>query len=143
MTGWLLLTYKLPSDPSRLRVYVWRKLKRLGAVNLFEAVWILPENFRTREQLQWLAVEIQEMGGEAMVWTGRPEYSGQEETVRDRFIRQVDEAYQQLLDRMNEPGLDLSEAAAEYLQIKQKDFFNSELGKMVQQKLLTGRGGEA
>ncbi len=143
MPVWLLLTYKLPSEPSARRVYVWRKLKRLGAINLFEAVWVLPENFRTREQLQWLAVEIHEMGGEAMVWTGRPEYSGQEESVRDKFIRQVDEAYQQLLDRMNTPGLDVSEAVAEYLQIKQKDFFNSELGKTVQGKLLAARGGEA
>ncbi len=143
MPGWLLLTYKLPSEPSRRRVYVWRKLKRLGAINITEAVWVLPESFRTREQLQWLAVEIQEMGGEAMVWTGRPDFSGQEETVREMFTRQVDAAYQQLLDRLELAGLDLAEAAAEYMQIKQRDYFNSELGKAVRQKLLAVKGGEA
>ncbi len=143
MSSWLFLTYKLPSEPSARRVFVWRKLKRLGALNLFEAVWVLPENFRTREQLQWLAVEIQEMGGEAMVWTGRPEFSGQEETVRDKFIQQVDEAYQELLARLNQPGLDVPEAAGMYLQIRQRDFFNSDLGKAVRQKLLAVRGGEA
>ena len=39
MPVWLLLTYKLPTEPSRRRVYVWRKLKRLGAIRIFEAVW--------------------------------------------------------------------------------------------------------
>ncbi len=143
MLSWLFLTYKLPSEPSARRVYVWRKLTRLGAINLFEAVWVLPENFRTREQLQWLAVEIQEMGGEAMVWTGRPEFSGQEETVRDKFIRQVDQAYRELLARLSQPGADVTEAAAEYMQIRQKDYFDSELGKAVRQKLLAVRGGES
>ncbi len=143
MPVWLLLNYKLPSEPSARRVYVWRKLKRLGAINLFEAVWVLPENFRTREQLQWLAVEIQEMGGEAMVWAGRPEFSGQEEMVRDKFSRQADEAYRELLARLSQPGADVAEAAAEYMQIKQKDYFDSELGKAVRQKLFAVRGGEA
>ncbi len=142
MPGWLLLTYKLPSEPSRPRVYVWRKLKRLGAINIYEAVWVLPENFRTREQLQWLAVEIQEMGGEAVVWAGRPEFSGQEETVRNMFIQQVDAAYQQLLARLDQPAVDLPQAVSEYMQIKQKDFFDSELGKAVRQKLLAVKGGE-
>ncbi len=143
MPGWLLLTYKLPSEPSRRRGYVWRKLKRLGAINIYEAVWVLPENFRTREQLQWLAVEIQEMGGEAMVWSGRPEFSGQEETVRNMFNRQVDAAYQQLLAHLDQPEVDLPAAASEYMQIKQRDYFNSELGKAVRQKLLLVKGGEA
>ncbi len=143
MPVWLLLNYKLPSEPSARRVYVWRKLKRLGAINLFEAVWVLPENFRTREQLQWLAVEIQEMGCGAMVWAGRPEFSGQEEMVRDKFSRQADEAYRELLARLSQPGADVAEAAAEYMQIKQKDYFDSELGKAVRQKLLAVRGGES
>ncbi len=142
MAHWLLLTYKLPTEPSARRVYVWRKLKRLGAMNIYEAVWVLPENFRTREQFQWLAVEIQEMGGEALVWAGRPEFSGQEETVREMFTRQVDAAYQQLLSRLDQSGLDAAKAAAEYIQIKQRDYFNSELGKAVRQKLLSVKGGE-
>ncbi len=142
MPGWLLLTYKLPSVPSRLRVYVWRKLKRLGAINVYEAVWVLPENPRTHEQLQWLAVEIQEMGGEAMVWTGKPGFAGQEEAVRELFVRQVDEAYQELLDRLDGASLEASEAAQAYMQIRQRDYFDSPLGNRLRQRLLAQRGGE-
>ena len=64
MFNWILLNYKLPTHPSALRVYVWRKLKRLGALLLNEAIWVLPDTPRTFEQFQWLATEIQEMQGE-------------------------------------------------------------------------------
>ena len=29
---WLLLTYKVPAEPARKRVSIWRKLKGMGAV---------------------------------------------------------------------------------------------------------------
>ena len=52
---WLLLAYKVPREPSANRVYVWRKLKRLGAVALQDAVWVLPATAHTRERFRWLA----------------------------------------------------------------------------------------
>ncbi len=32
--SWLLFIYKIPSEPSRLRATVWRRLKGLGAIYL-------------------------------------------------------------------------------------------------------------
>lgn len=64
---WLALSYKLPSEPSRKRVYVWRKLKELGAVYLQQGVGILPDTAEFQEILQSLRKEIQEMEGEASV----------------------------------------------------------------------------
>jgi len=63
MITWLLLHYRLPAQPSALRVYIWRKLKRLSAILLNDAVWVLPDTPRTAEHFQWLAAEIQEMQG--------------------------------------------------------------------------------
>src|SRR6266567_9517091 len=54
---WMLLVYKVPREPTSSRAYVWRKLKKLGAVLLHDAVWVLPATAWTREQLQWLSVE--------------------------------------------------------------------------------------
>src|SRR5215212_4930534 len=68
MNTWLLLHYKLPTRPSALRVYIWRKLKRLGAILLNDAVWVLPDTPRTAEHFQWLAAEIQEMQGDVNLW---------------------------------------------------------------------------
>src|SRR5689334_18930133 len=52
MSNWLLLHYKLPTRPSVLRVYIWRKLKRLGAILLQEAIWVLPDLPRTADDFE-------------------------------------------------------------------------------------------
>ena len=69
---WVLLAYRLPRVPSTPRSAVWRKLKRLGVAWLGDGLVALPADPRTREQLEWVAEEVTEHGGEAMVWLGRP-----------------------------------------------------------------------
>ena len=46
----MLLVYRLPREPSRHRVAVWRKLRDLGALYLQDGVAALPEDAVTREQ---------------------------------------------------------------------------------------------
>jgi hypothetical protein len=61
---WLTLLVNLPPTPTRHRVGVWRKLKRMGAVNLRGSAWLLPETAETTELCQWLVQEIQSARGE-------------------------------------------------------------------------------
>ena len=70
--NWVLLAYRLPRVPSTPRSAVWRKLKRLGVAWLGDGLVALPADARTREQLEWVAEEVAEHGGEATVWLGRP-----------------------------------------------------------------------
>ena len=143
MMSWLLLTYKLPSEPSARRVYVWRKLKRLGAVTIFEAVWVLPDSPRTHVQFQWLAAEIQEMNGEAMYWKAQAELSGQEDGLVQRFSSQVDKAYQEILTKMDKLDADPGKLSQLYQQVRQRDYFHSPVGQLVRGKLLAVREGES
>jgi hypothetical protein len=69
---WVLLAYRLPRVPSTPRSAVWRKLKRLGVAWLGDGLVALPADPRTREQLEWVAEEVTDHGGEATVWLGRP-----------------------------------------------------------------------
>ena len=62
---WIVLTFRVPRTPTANRVYVWRKLKQLGAIALQDAAWVLPATTKTQEHFQWLATEIAELGGEA------------------------------------------------------------------------------
>jgi hypothetical protein len=139
MIKWLLLTYTLPSEPSARRVYIWRKLKRLGAITIYDAVWVLPDNPRTHEQFQWLAAEIQEMGGEAMFWKAQAELAGQEEILMAQFQIQVEKIYRGLLERMDQNQIEPIAAAQEYQQIHQKDYFHSEAGLALRERLLASR----
>lgn len=140
MTDWLLLHYKLPSKPSALRVYIWRKLKRLGAILLHEAVWVLPDNPRTAEQIQWLATEIQEMGGNAYYWRAKTILGEHEESIRQQFNEQVDAVYSDLLKRLEKSRADLQEIAKQYQRAASQDFFHSKLGLRVREKLTSKRG---
>jgi hypothetical protein len=69
---WVLLFYRLPRVPSTPRSAVWRKLKRLGAAQLGDGLVALPADARTREQLEWIAEEVTDHGGEAALWLGHP-----------------------------------------------------------------------
>jgi hypothetical protein len=60
---WLLLIYRVPSQPSRLRVAVWRDLKRLGALYLQQAVCVLPDVSDVRSRLEEVRRRIDEMDG--------------------------------------------------------------------------------
>lgn len=64
---WLFLLHQLPAKPAYARVKVWRRLQSLGAVTVKNAVHALPDISDTREDFAWLAKEIVEAGGEALV----------------------------------------------------------------------------
>lgn len=137
---WLFLVYKVPSEPSARRVYVWRKLKRLGAMLLHDSIWVLPANPRTQEHLQWLAAEIIEMEGDAQVWEATPLLAGQEEALIGQFMAEVESAYREILSALEQPEADAASLAQRYQQIKASDYFNSELGEQVREALIRARG---
>jgi hypothetical protein len=78
---WVLLTYQLPREPSTPRIALWRRLRRLGVAQLGDGLAALPADARTREQLEWLAEEVVEAGGEAGVWLARPASAAQERAL--------------------------------------------------------------
>jgi hypothetical protein len=86
---WVLLAYRLPREPSAPRVTVWRKLRRLGVAQVVDGLVALPADARTREQLEWLADEVVEAGGEAWVWLGRLGSAGQERALAGRMVEAV------------------------------------------------------
>lgn len=69
---WILLSYRIPREPSTPRIAVWRKLKDLGVAQLGDGLVALPSGPRTREDLEWVAAQVLEAGGEAMVWVATP-----------------------------------------------------------------------
>ena len=67
---WLLFVHQLPPSPSNLRVRTWRRLQELGAVAVKQSVYVLPDNAESREDFEWLKVEIEGSGGTASVFSG-------------------------------------------------------------------------
>jgi hypothetical protein len=64
---WLLLVYRVPSEPTRLRAAVWRRLKSLGAIYLQNSAAALPASVGAERALRKLRREILDMSGTAVL----------------------------------------------------------------------------
>ena len=66
---WLQLAYKVPSEPSQKRVWVWRRLQNVGAYALQNSVYLLPFSEEVEKQFRQLADDIRGMGGDASIFS--------------------------------------------------------------------------
>ena len=95
---WILLIYRIKSESSSRRTYVWRQLRQLGAVYLQQAVAVLPDRPELRRELDRLGLRIQSGGGEAsFLETTSPTPAWEEELVA-RFNAARDAEYEEILD---------------------------------------------
>ena len=95
---WVLLAYRIPREPSTPRISVWRKLRRLGTAQLGDGLVALPNDVRTKEQLEWIADEVLEAGGEATLWIARSGSAGQERALAATMAEAVSEEYRAVIE---------------------------------------------
>ena len=94
---WLLLVYRVPSEPTRLRATVWRRLKSLGAVYVQNAAAALPASPAGERALRKLRHEITEMNGSAVLFKSHA-LAG-ETDVLAAFQAARDDEYEEIVDR--------------------------------------------
>ena len=127
-SDWVLLAYRLPREPSTPRISVWRKLRRLGAVQLVDGLVALPADPKSVEAFDWLADEVLDAGGEAWTWVARPGSKAQERAMRQRMTVSASQEYRKLMDGMEGSGTAASRRTVERLRrefrgIENRDHF--------------------
>lgn len=137
---WLLLSYTVPRDPTANRVYIWRKLKKLGAVSLQDSVWVLPATAHTREHFRWLASEVSELGGKTTLWESKLLSTDCRDGLEKQFTKPVEQAYRQIMGDLKKKNADLASLGRRYQQALTQDYFGSELGRKVRTALVKGKG---
>jgi DNA-binding transcriptional regulator PaaX len=148
---WLILIYRLPREPSRPRVAMWRKLKALGALYLQDGVVALPEDAVTREQLEWLQLKVREAGGEATLWEAQPNTLAEDKELAEAFRSSREEAYRTIIAeaehirRKAELGggrtllEELRKLEQEFRTERRRDYFRSPLRKETSEALKAAR----
>jgi DNA-binding transcriptional regulator PaaX len=96
-SGWLLLVYRVPSEPTRLRAAVWRRLKRLGAIYLQNSAAALPAGLSAERALRKLRSEILDMGGTAALLSCAV-LAGEQEILA-AFHAARDDEYAEIVDK--------------------------------------------
>jgi hypothetical protein len=91
--SWVLLSYRLPREPSTPRIALWRRLRKLGAVQIGDGVAALPLDERNREHMDWLASDVEDAGGEAIVWLASPSTKSEQKLLRRRHQERLAEAH--------------------------------------------------
>lgn len=95
--AWLVLIYRIPSEPTRLRAAVWRRLKGLGAIYLQNSVAALPASRSAERALRKLRHEIVQMSGTAVLLSCLALLG--EGEVRAAFQAARDDEYEEIVDR--------------------------------------------
>ena len=99
---WLGLSYTLPIEPSRTRVYVWRKLRELGAQYLRQGVALLPNQEDCRRNLDRLSQKINSMGGQSVLFEMNFLEEEQEKKILASFEKQGQEDYRDFKTHIQE-----------------------------------------
>jgi len=154
--NWLLLTYKVPPEPAKKRVALWRRLKSMGGVYLQNGVCLLPNTDDHARRLKMLENDISEMGGNSVILETVALDRGQENKVIARFKADRDEEYKEFLDKCNdfeaeiaketaanhftyaeleENDVDLKKLSSWLEKIRRLDFYGANLAAESQQRL--------
>ena len=96
-TGWLVLIYRVPPEPTRLRSTVWRRIKSLGAIYLQNSVAALPASPAAERSLRKLRREILDMSGTAVLLSATV-LAGEAE-VRNAFQAARNDEYEEIVDK--------------------------------------------
>ncbi len=95
---WLLLIHQIPPKPNYLRVKIWRRLQRIGAVAVKNSVYVLPKSDQNQEDFQWLLREIVEGKGDASICEANFVDGLSNEQVERQFQAARDADYGRIVD---------------------------------------------
>lgn len=117
---WLFFSYSLPTEPSKARVYVWRQLKKLGAVN-YQSTWVLPYSNERIEDIKRIAIEIERYQGESLLLEGKTLDKSQEERIYKAFADSRNEEYQEIIEKCEDYFKEIA------FEIERKNFIFAEV----------------
>jgi len=144
---WLLLVFSLAKKGASLRVTVWRKLQRYGALPLGNSGYFLPNTEENRERFEWLATAVRTEGGEASVLEVQSIDNCSFARMKKRFSDARDRDYRELLKDLRNPGS--AKQSSRITRLRQRfqdivsiDLFGSSLRKQVEQALNSLKASE-
>lgn len=122
--SWILLIYRVPAEPSKNRLKVWRQIKKSGAVYLHNGICALPNCPASRNELTNLANRIIRFGGEARVMVAEALDDAAHQSIINEFNTARNREYREILEQC---GAFLNEIK---LEIERENFTGEEVDEI-------------
>jgi hypothetical protein len=97
-TRFLLLVYRMPTNPTAGRVAVWRQLKKAGAIYLQQSVCVFPDTAAIRRELNAILRRIESSAGEYHLLPLREPNPEERRKLVDQFRDQTAKHYAEIIE---------------------------------------------
>jgi hypothetical protein len=133
---WLMLLYSLPAHRSTERVAVWRRFKKIGALQLTTSTYLLPDQPTHYEHFQWLTKLIRDSGGDATLVRVREIEGLPNEKLVEMFNNARDREYAVIAKGLR-PDIagELQRMTKQFRAIRAIDFFNTARAQDIEMQL--------
>jgi hypothetical protein len=95
--SWIVFVYRLPAQPSRHRVGVWRELRRIGALPIQQSIYILPDDRTNLDALARVASVVEAAEGESYLLRAEAVDEATRSRLEAAQLQAVEEEYQEFL----------------------------------------------
>jgi hypothetical protein len=154
--NWIVIIYRLPAEPSRHRVAVWRELRKTGAVSLQQATWAIPARPLLIEGIDRAAELVARADGEATVFEATPReeaqagrleelYTEAREAEWREFLSECDKFEREIAKEISKRKFILAELDEEeqsmermrrwFREIRGRDVFHAPSAELAEQRL--------
>jgi hypothetical protein len=146
---WVTFAYSLSKEKSSIRVSLWRRLQRSGAIAPAGNLYVLPALAECVETFQWLTQEIQAAGGQAIMFAGNQVTGMDEQALIELFCKARSKDYEAILEDIMLLQSELKAAPEippditehllklrrQYAEIARIDYFHCPQGKDIENRL--------
>lgn len=95
---WLILIHQIPAKPTYFRAKIARRLQQIGSIRIKKAVYAMPNTDQFLEDFSWIAKEINDQGGEAIILNANLLEGITDECVTLLFKKARQADYEKILD---------------------------------------------
>jgi hypothetical protein len=97
-SGWVVLVYRVPTEPASRRIGVWRDLKRMGALYVQQCVCIFPQRSDLAAEIERVVAKIVGMEGEYTLFDVPRLREGDEEKIVAAFRALRNKEYAEIVE---------------------------------------------
>jgi hypothetical protein len=95
---WLMILHQIPPKPAYFRAKVLKRLTQVGALQLKNSAYMLPDREDTLEDFEWICQEIVQEGGSAWLFRSEALAGMSSEEIEESFRRLHKAEYVELIE---------------------------------------------